>query len=330
MSDKSWLPPSPGKLYQQYQQLRTSGGTGGKGSSTGTGHSPPRISEEDAPAERDNLPTFTNNVGTTYAANALSSYLQQTLGLSAGDANAYLNYWAESFQMDNRRWPGVEDFDDPALIGALGMVAQLPPAFKYQGVLYTNQGGLPGVANYGVGNTPIAELTPEYIMGILSQAGGGGGGGGSRDPVFDRDALKEKIEGDWRFYLIDVPDNTPGLVDRFVAEAQAFARQGGSLNLDTWILNRVRESPEYRRLYRFKQPEESEADYINRFRGTVNQFGLATSQASELIRQGAQGGAGAQGFAEQVAMSRPVMAANPGGFGRKVANAVAQLGVLNR
>ena len=171
-------------------------------------------------------------------------------------------------------------------------------------------------------------MTDADLQSILASLAPPRSGGGSRGPVLDKELIKENITNSWRFYLMDEPPNSNALADQYIAEHLAFARQGGSLDLSTWTLGKVRGTARYGTMYRRKPAEMSEADFINQYRGTADDFGLPTSITTQNIRSGMTSGASVAGFQKRIEYSRPVQAR--GGFGRKVANVVAQLGVLNR
>lgn len=295
--------------------------------------------------ESDAPPRFTTLLPQTRDSNAMLGMLQDTLGIGASDGNAFIDEWALQFFKQHGRWPTAADIDDSFFIGATGLVAELPQYFTVGGTTYDNTSGIPrslgGAAPDDMPASPwqgtyadfpgdIPEFTMEDFQNLLGQyrPGGGGGGGGRRAPVYDKEQIKEQVNEGWRYYLIEEAPNLDQLASRYIAAHSAFAEQGGSLDFSTWLLGEIRQTGRYQTLYGRKPAELSEGDFIDTYRGTARQFGLPTSQETAAIMSGMSSGASGEGFQERVANSRPVMAR--GGFGRKVANQIAQLGVLNR
>jgi hypothetical protein len=179
------------------------------------------------------------------------------------------------------------------------------------------------------------RLTSDQVLNILNmkppsaRTGGGGGGGIRRDPVFDKATIAESMRNVWRFYLKNEPgEKLDGLVNDYVKEATAFARQGGSLGLDAWIRGRIREQDRYDFLYADKPEHVDEAQWLSMFEQPARQRGLRESSVIREIERGASQNIGAAGFQNQLDRLPEVRA--QGGFSRSLASTVAELGVLGR
>ncbi len=173
-------------------------------------------------------------------------------------------------------------------------------------------------------------IDPAVLANLMGQtatttSGSGGGRGTLR---FDRDQLAEGIRERWRTILREDPSNLGGLVSEFEAAANSMWKAGGAQkDFDTWVLNRMKGTPQYRRLYGRKDPQQSEVEYLQGFL-SAEQFGLDPRIANREVVRGLSTGAAPASFAESVAFSRDVQALGQGSFSRRFANLINQLGPL--
>ena len=273
-------------------------------------------------------------------------------GLSKEEIRAVVNERArlraeiiERATLDKGIWPTYTQLinNEEFITGAsrLGSgVDRLPTAFWFvdsegNRTFYQNSSILGPVPVEGIANISptdagrIPLLTQEDIDLLLNrQKAPPGGGVGARGPTFDRDLVIENITAIWRHLLLEEPANVGKLADNYITEAKAFARRGGSLNLETWSRNQVRETGRFATLYEKKPESQSEDDYINGFRGVVGQFGFNERASTRFIESGLTSGAGLQGFANRVGASRPASLINQGAWSQRFAQSVASLGAL--
>lgn len=277
------------------------------------------------------------DVGYRRDLNALVDLLQAQLPISVADARYYLNHWAAQFKAQNGRFPTAGDADDSLYVGALGLVADLPDAFMYNGVLYGGgEFGFPVPRTWPGAQgsnqpTGVPVLTGDVISSLLRgvQPSGGGGGGGAREPVFDLGMVGEKATDAWRYYLLDEPPDSAALAKKYAAEYAAFAKQGGNLDFTTWIMGQIRQTNRYKTLY-FRKPDfMGESEWVDTYRGIAAKYGTDWTTMDKNVRTGMKSGASPTGFGERIENSREVMV-NSSTFGNKIANLVNQLGVLNR
>ena len=228
----------------------------------------------------------------------------------------------------------------------------LPPTFTTDGTTYINDpaGGMmpfnpaagPSGVITGVGLTPDQlsggrspligpNLSTDQIgalLGLSRRSGGGSGGGGGRQaPVFDEAQLKEGAREIWRGMLLEEPANLDGLVKGFMSQATAFARKGGSLDFQTYVLGEARKAARYKTLYGKKPESMGEPEYLAQYVAPVRALGLRESQAMPIIEQGAANAPGLAGFNEGLERQTAVQSANQGKFSQRFAALVSQLGV---
>ena len=157
-------------------------------------------------------------------------------------------------------------------------------------------------------------------------SGGGGRGGAGRAPL-DKAAIREAIRRKWRGVLYEEPENLDALTEEFARAATSFA---GSLQLDSWVLDKARATSRYSFLHSRKPEHLSEEAWLAQFANQVSQFGLAPSQAVAEVESGASQGAGLAGFTERVGNTRQVQRARTGQFSREFAQQIAGLGAMGR
>lgn len=186
----------------------------------------------------------------------------------------------------------------------------------------------------GVGTPILSNEDLGQLLGLGSPGGGGrgggrgGGGGGARGPVFDEAALARGITQVWQARILQEPDNVGNLVRKFIGEATAFARKGGSLDFTTWAENEVSKTSLFKQLYRNKpegvDPGAYLADYVN----ATRQAGVAPRRFTETVQQGAASGASAAGFAEGLQRQASFQSANQGAFSQRFARQLQSMGVV--
>jgi hypothetical protein len=168
-------------------------------------------------------------------------------------------------------------------------------------------------------------------MSPISQPSGGSGSGAGRTPAaFDRAQLTEEATNRWRGLLLEEPDEATlnSLVSDYIAQANAFWMQdGGRLDYDTFVVNRVRAQDRHGYLYEKKPEFQSEAEYMGGFRQTVGQFGLNDRATLRETEAGAHSGAGLAGFGERVSRTSEARLANTGTYSQQFAASMAQTGI---
>jgi hypothetical protein len=300
-----------------------------------------------------------------YSYYRVRDFLQDTYEIGATTAGALVNQYARDFYDDRGRWPQPwemyqnETFTNAAARSVSG-ADMLPDYFQMDDMFIANVPELgptpvPGLdpemsflaRAQGLANIPgmsadylnrvgqfVPRMTSEQVFNILNTKAptasrGGSGGGIRRDPVFDKATIAESMRNVWRFYLKNEPgEKLDGLVNDYVKEATAFARQGGSLGLDAWIRGRIREQDRYDFLYADKPEHVDEAQWLSMFEQPARQRGLRESSVIREIERGASQNIGAAGFQNQLDRLPEVRA--QGGFSRSLASTVAELGVLGR
>lgn len=165
-----------------------------------------------------------------------------------------------------------------------------------------------------------------------SGGGGGGGGGGAvrRDLVFDREHLISQVADTWRSWMLD-PNEPPvdwigSQVDEYVREARAFwAGQGGQLDFDTYIKGKLKAHDRYRHIYRFKEPSESEEQFLQKFAQPITQLGQTGDFTRAQTELAVTSGGSAAGQLERVMRTPEVQGS--GGFSRRLAQTLNSIGV---
>lgn len=185
-------------------------------------------------------------------------------------------------------------------------------------------------------NAPLPRLTQNELIDALAGrltsggGGGGGGGGGRRDLVFDRDHLIAQVADRWRAWMLDPnppPEDWIGeQVDSYVREARAFwSGQGGQLDFETYVNERLRAHNRYREIYKWKGANESEEQFLTRFAQPISQLGQ-TSEFTRSQTEAAVTSGGAPAEQLQRVMRTPQVEAS-GGFSRRLAQTLAGIGV---
>ena len=298
---------------------------------------------------------YQHQMGTQYE--GAQDFLRTFFGVQEGPGGLYINAYAENWRMENGgKWPTMDDLTGSSefIQGATKIptgAAYLPLTFwaphPETGVmtLYDNHsytGPVPVEFDFttpghsaspsGYSNLPI--LPAGYLERVLELGGVTAPptrpGGGSRGPVFDRDLVIENINNVWRNLLIEEPGDTGTLADQYITQATGFARQGGSLNLETWIRKQVRDTRRYQTLYGKKPESMSEDQYIGQYRQSVGQLGINERQATKQIEAGLKSGAGVAGFTERVASTGQARLANQGTWSQRFAQSIQSMGAAGR
>jgi len=274
-------------------------------------------------------------------------------GIVAADLNGRTNWAANHYRITNGRWPTAREliaygpYQDSLWTFASGATF-FDPIFDIRNedgsrTTYVNS-GLTWVALDDQGaywehenNRRLPEYTIDQVQDILqslspvSQPSGGSGSGGGRAPAaFDRAQLTEKATDRWRGLLLEEPDEATltQLVSDYIAQANAFWMQdGGSLDFDTFVVNKVRAQDRHTFLYKKKPDFQSESEYMGGFRQTVSQFGMNDRAALRETEAGAHSGVGLAGFGERVEKTREARLINTGTYSQKFAASMAQTGI---
>jgi len=124
-----------------------------------------------------------------------------------------------------------------------------------------------------LGGAPIImrELLDTLIAAYQASIRGGGGG---RGVTFDREAIKQGIQNQWKSYLLQDPGDVDTLADEYIRQATSFYWQGGSLQLDAWTWAKMRESARYKMMYGTMPKGMTEDQYLGRTQNLVQQFGF--------------------------------------------------------
>lgn len=283
---------------------------------------------------------------------AIQRYMLDRFGIniSATALNQVMNAYAGSESFTFSQLVGDEAFWTQAQRRALGS-QNLPDWFWVNNpgggrTLYNNTGGFPVPASiddwleatqpkslgdrYSNPPTGSAYFLPvmdqdvfEAALNLDAFGLSRRGGGGRAAPVWDRAALYESIRSIWRPLMVeDAPAN---LADEYVSEWTAFSRQGGSLDLQTWVLNKMRGTGRYQSIYAHKPAELSETEYIGQYRQIAEQTGLRDALVSRETLRGAAGGAAPQAFANSLMENRDVQAMGTGNLSRRFAQTIARI-----
>ena len=242
---------------------------------------------------------------------------------------------------------------------------QMPSLFRVDGTAYYNHpmtgprpinegnmntalgpGGIDAALESGeLNNSGVLQVNPDnqwsfdqfdairQSLSPISGGGGGGGGGGGagRAPaVFDRAQLEESALQRWRGLLLEEPDEgtLTQLVSDYIAQANAFwMNDGGRLDYDTYVVNKVRATDRHTYLYAKKAEFQSEEEYMGGFRQTVGQFGLGDRAALRETEAGAHSGVGLAGFGERVGRTSEARLASTGSYSQRFAASMAQSGL---
>ena len=166
----------------------------------------------------------------------------------------------------------------------------------------------------------------------ISSGGPGrrGSGAGRAARAFDTRELSEGVTDRWRGLLLEEPDEatTSRIVGDYTTEANSFwMSEGGSLDFDTFVVDRIRREARYKTLYSRKPGFQSEQEYMGGFRNAVAGAGINPQATLREVEAGATSGAGLAGFSERVGRTREARLTNTGGFGNQLAANMAATGI---
>lgn len=273
-----------------------------------------------------------------------------------GDFKTRVDKAADLFVDENGRWPTVNELVAmPEYIQymsnlAAGFPYLAPPTFMVDGVLYYNDpmSGPEPIRAPSEFGSELAEKqfmqatrkVPKYtgeqfanLMQSLAPARGGGSGGrggaGRTNRAFDRDQLIEAGADRWKGLMLEDPADIERYVDQYIDRANAFwVGEGGSLDFDTFLVNKMRETSRYKTLYQKKAPELTEEEYMARYRGVAESFGINQTATRRETEAGLRAGVGQAGFQERVEKTREARLANTGRFSQQLASQMAQMGAM--
>ena len=271
-------------------------------------------------------------------------------------------FWAsryKSTETDGKRWPNQHEllqyqpFIDSLWHYASGRSA-LSPGFGVTG----DDGG-----TWWVVNDPMLGFSQPSLMSLLKGTGdvgsnlrnltvyesfdamddiaasfapigagpsGGGGGGGRTALAFDRRQLEREGTERWRGLLLEEPDENvmSGHISDYMTEANAFwMTNGGRLDFDTFLVDRIEGTPRHSYLYSSKPSFQSDGEYMAGFRNVLAGQGINEQATLREIEAGASSGAGLAGFSERVGRTREARLTNVGGFGNQLAGNMAATGI---
>lgn len=274
---------------------------------------------------------------------------------------------AEFYQREGR-WPSaIELIQDPTANRYIYNTAvgfnKLPPTFSVDGSIYYNDpydgptrvAAVPDINKLGPGaidsllsdgtmttsgalRNPRASYTRDEFSSLLttlSPVSGGGSGGyggaGRTNRAYDRDQLIEAATDRWKGLMLEDPSDSVigSIVDSYINKGNAFwVKDGGNLDFDTFIVNKMRDTSRYKTLYRKMDEFQTEEEYMARYRGTVEQFGLNERATKRETEAGLTSGAGLAGFTDRVAKTREARLSNQGGFSQQLAASMSQMGAM--
>lgn len=295
----------------------------------------------------------------------VQEYVKATYGLTTNSYyKTRIDKAADEFYAREGRWPSslelVQDANANRYVyNVAAGYNQLPPTFSVDGAIYYNDpyDGPKRIAAYesvndlgpgavdamleegtmttsGAFRNPRASFTQDEFRSVITSlspvrasAGGGGGGGGRSARAYDRDQLIEAGTDRWKGIMLEDPTDIARHVDAFIANANSFwMKDGGNLDFDTFLLNKMRETPRYKTLYRKIGQYQTEEEYMGQYRSTVERFGMNERAATREIEAGLTSGAGLAGFTDRVSRTREVRLSNQGGFSQQLAAGMAQMG----
>jgi hypothetical protein len=277
------------------------------------------------------------------------------LGFSSSIASDMANQIADDWRARTGAFPTfVQVVNSPEVGQTLSWFGQglyaLPSVFGVRSasgtIYYTNSpkqglqqirpGGMPGGALAGApiySEREIGQILEGFSSGIFdlgSGGGGGGGGGGRAEPpqvVLDEAQAVNSIEDLWRSLLFEDPPDAAGLAAEYEARANDFLLQGGRLDFETFVRDKIEGTARYQLIYGKKPAHMSAGQYIGQYLGTVRQLGLPPRMEEELAISGAKHGAGQAGFEERIRRGAYYQAQNQGEFSQKFAAMIAGLGI---
>ena len=198
--------------------------------------------------------------------------------------------------------------------------AELPAGFL------AKRGLLPGIADTSV----VPFISTDDIAALFGQpepTGGRTGGGTPRDVAFDRENLISQTNDLWRDWFLEGPNegSVAGIVDSYIREAKAFwTGQGGQLDFDNYIRDKLTSQSRYQVLYRQKEEAMTEEQHMAQFRTPISQLGLRDDTFLRQTEAAVTSGGAPSEQLKRVTRTREFQ--NQGGFSSRLASTVAGLG----
>jgi len=135
-------------------------------------------------------------------------------------------------------------------------------------------------------------LQTKWGFGKLPSGGSTGGGRGAARTtaeMFDIDQLTDKINESWRSFTLSDAPNARELARQYVAQVAGNPSQ--ALDFNTWVKNRMRNTPEWNFVFRNKPAGVSEEDYIRFYASSVFNVLGPSGDAPTVARNAAAFGA---------------------------------------
>lgn len=211
--------------------------------------------------------------------------------------------------------------------------ADRPPQSAVQGVTMNDVDADRRLANRVAAQsfgTNLPTFDTAALSNLLGRGRGGGGGGGGRQPLaLDAEALKEATRQTYRRWYRQDPDDPvlERIVNEYSRKANAFwVGKGGRLDFEVFMRERLREEPQYERMFRYRPASVDEDRFVAEFEAGISQLGLRSSTAEDQIARSMQSGGSAE--SQMLRVSRTREASQQPGFARRLGSTVQQLGRL--
>lgn len=177
---------------------------------------------------------------------------------------------------------------------------------------------------------PQSELI-EQLVAITTPGGGGRRGtAGRRDIVFDKANLLRQVEDLYNSWMLS-PDEAPAstvqsIVNSFIRDAQAFwSGQGGQLDFDTFVREKLQELPRYDQIYKFKLPTQTEEQFLGSFQQPIERFGQRAEFTRSQTEAAVTSGGSPTEQLRRVSRTREVQLSS--NFSQRLAQTLAGIGV---
>jgi len=177
----------------------------------------------------------------------------------------------------------------------------------------------------------ISEEEFTAKLNTVNQQGPGPGSGTTRRSLkFDRNHLVAQVSDLWHRWMME-PGEAPmgqinGIIDEYIREAQAFwSGQGGQLDFDTYVKEKLRQTPRWKTVFKHKLPGTTEEQFLNEYLGRISQFGMGDEFNQKQGFAAVTSGAAPIEQVKRVSRTREVQ--NSGGFSQRLAQTIKGLGV---
>lgn len=147
-----------------------------------------------------------------------------------------------------------------------------------------------------------------------------------RVATFDRDNLIEQASTQWQGWLLEGPNlgAIDTIVDDYIREAGAFwTSEGGRLDFDTFLSNRLRTQPRYATIFRHKPEAMTEDLFLRQFRA-IGDLGLRPESSLTQLEASVTSGGSPSGQLQRVTRGREFQTS--GGFSQRLASVLSGLG----